>query len=224
MGKAIMTGYTLVVGTHNWSSWSLRPYLALAMVVVTGVPFRTEVVLLRQPSSAQAIRQHSPTGKVPVLKITEGGSTRTVWDSLAICETLAERHPQAHLWPDDAGARATARSVAAEMHSGFPGLRDQLTMDIARTLPLPGLRAETGQEIARVLEIWQNALNLSGGPFLFGTFTIADAMYAPVVTRFLTYGVTVPPSARAYMDKVMALPGMQYWLAEAQKEVAAGLA
>ncbi len=219
-----MTRYTLVVGTHNWSSWSLRPYLALAAVGSAGIAFRTEVVILRQPSTRDMILKHSPTGKVPVLKIENGNPPQTVWDSLAICETLAERHPDVGLWPRDASDRARARSLSAEMHSGYPDLRDQLPMDFARTLPLPDLRDTTRAQIDRVLGVWADTLAASGGPFLFGTFTIADAMFAPVVSRFLTYGVEVPPAARAYMDAFMALPGMQHWLAESQKEVAAGLA
>lgn len=219
-----MTRYTLVVGTHNWSSWSLRPYLALAAVGSAGIAFRTEVVILRQPSTRDMILKHSPTGMVPVLKIENGNPPQTVWDSLAICETLAERHPDVGLWPRDARDRARARSLSAEMHSGYPDLRDQLPMDFARTLPLPDLRDTTRAQIDRMLGVWADILAASGGPFLFGTFTIADAMFAPVVSRFLTYGVEVPPAARAYMDTVMALPGMQHWLAESQKEVAAGLA
>ena len=134
-----MADYTLVVGTRNWSSWSLRPFLALS---ATGAPFETVVIRLRQtdhPTTAEMIRKHSPAGKVPVLKIHDRdphGDT-LVWDSLAICETLAERHPDAQLWPQHWKARAHARALSAEMHSGYPDLRDQLTMDFARRLPLP---------------------------------------------------------------------------------------
>lgn len=214
-----MTGYTLVVGTRNWSSWSLRPFTAL---YATGAPFETVVIALRQgAATAEAIAAHSPTGKVPVLNITGEGTT--VWDSLAICETLAERHPQAGLWPDDWKTRARARALAAEMHSGYPDLRDQLPMDFARRLPLPELREETAQQIGRVIDAWQDALAGSGGPFLFGRFSIADAMFAPVVSRFVTYGVEVAPAARGYMDRVMALPAMQDWAKGAQQEVDAGI-
>jgi glutathione S-transferase len=214
-----MTGYTLVVGTRNWSSWSLRPFTAL---YATGAPFETVVIALRQgAATAEAIAAHSPTGKVPVLNIT--GEATTVWDSLAICETLAERHPQAGLWPDDWKTRARARALAAEMHSGYPDLRDQLPMDFARRLPLPELREETAQQIGRVIDAWQDALAGSGGPFLFGRFSIADAMFAPVVSRFGTYGVEVAPAARGYMDRVMALPAMQDWAKGAQQEVDAGI-
>ena len=134
--------YTLVIGTYEWSSWSLRPFLALHAV---GVPFETVVIRLRVKPPAPVttkdeILKHSPSGKVPLLKITEGGKTHSVWDSLAICETLADRHPEAKLWPADAAARAHARSLSAEMHSGFPDIRDQLSMYFTRTLPLPELR------------------------------------------------------------------------------------
>jgi glutathione S-transferase len=218
--EAKMAGYTLVVGTRNWSSWSLRPFTALW---ATGAPFETVVIALRQgAASAEAIQKHSPTGKVPVLKIAGADGTAIVWDSLAICETLAERHPEAGLWPHDWKARARARALSAEMHSGYPDLRDQLPMDFARRLPLPQLREETRQQIGRVADAWQSALADSGGPFLFGRFSIADAMFAPVVSRFLTYGVEVAPALRGYMDSIMALPAMRDWAKGAQQEVDAG--
>ena len=211
--------YTLVIGTASWSSWSLRPYLALHRI---GAPFETVTVPLRwkgeRRNSKKVILRHSPSGKVPLLRITERGKTWKVWDSLAICETLAERHPEAGLWPKPAAARATARAYAAEMHSGFPGVRGQLSMIFGQRRPLPALRAETRAEIDRILAIWTEALKASKGPFLFSRFTIADAMYAPVVSRFETYGVTVPRPVRAYMDWVLALPGMQAWGAMAREE------
>jgi glutathione S-transferase len=216
--------YTLVVGTREWSSWSLRPFLALK---AAGVPFETKVIRLRvtnSPTTREAILPHSPSGRVPALAITEGGRTLTVWDSLAICETIAERHPEAQLWPADAAARAVARSYAAEMHAGFPDLRDQLTMEFARTLPLPALRPETQTQIARVTGAWEWALREYGGAFLFGRLSLADCMYAPVVSRFQTYGVAVPAPVRAYMDRVLALPGMQEWRKGAEEEIAAGVA
>jgi glutathione S-transferase len=212
--------YTLVVGTANWSSWSLRPYLALSQ---TGADFKTVMVPLRRPESRKTILKHSPSGKVPLLKITERGKTIKVWDSLAICETLAERHPKAGLWPANAAARATARAYAAEMHSGFPNVRDQLSMYFVDRLPLPELRENTQMEIVRILEAWKIALKTHKGPFLFGRFSVADAMYAPVVSRFTTYGVKVPPPVSAYMARMMALPGMIAWGRMAQKEVDNGL-
>lgn len=218
-----MTGYTLVVGTRNWSSWSLRPFLALSAV---GEPFETVVIRLRQtdhPTTREQILAHSPAGKVPVLKIHAPDGDTAVWDSLAICETLAERHPEAGLWPDDWKMRAWARALSAEMHSGYPDVREQLTMDFARRLPLPELREATQEQVGRILDAWQEALAASGGPFLFGRFTIADAMFGPVVSRFITYGVAVPAVVKAYMDRIMALPAMQAWAKGAQEEVDAGI-
>jgi glutathione S-transferase len=209
--------YTLIAGTQEWSSWSLRPYMALMAV---GAPFALEVIRLRiVPDSRNAILTHSPAGKVPILK----WNAQTVWDSLAICETLAERHPEARLWPSDPTLRAKARAYAAEMHSGFPDVRDQLSMEFARKLPLPELRPETRTQIARIIEAWEDALSATDGDFLFGAFSIADCMYAPVVSRFTTYGVEVPARIRTYMEKIWALPAMQNWLKAAEKEVAEGL-
>src|SRR5215469_831563 len=218
-----MAQYTLIVGTRSWSSWSLRPYVALR---ATGVPFDTLDIRLRKkdaPSTREQILNFSPAGKVPVLKIVENGKSLTVWDSLAICETIAERHPETGLWPDDPAARAVARSYAAEMHSGFPDLREQLTMDFARKKPLPEFREDTRIQIARILQAWQDSLGAHKGGFLFGRFSVADCMYAPVVSRFETYGVEVPAPVRAYMDRVLALPAMREWRAVCEKEIEAGL-
>jgi glutathione S-transferase len=227
--------YTLVIGTENWSSWSLRPYVAIR---ATGAPFELVTIRLRQtepPTTQEQIRAWSPAGKVPVLKIEEPASSRgaaghdrvgqtiTVWDSLAICETLADRHPEAGLLPQDADARAVMRSYACEMHSGFLDVRDQLGMEFARTLPLPELRDATRAQIARIIASWDEALATYKGDFLFGAFSVADCMYAPMVSRFVTYGVTVPPAVKAYMDRVMALPSMQDWMAVSRDQVAAGL-
>jgi glutathione S-transferase len=220
-----MAAYTLILGSKNWSSWSLRPYLAMR---ATGAPFEEIAIRLRRsesPTTREQILKHSPAGKVPVLKIAEGGRSYMVWDSLAICETLAERHPEAKLWPDDAEQRALARAYAAEMHSGFPDIRDQLTMEFARTLPTPELRDTTKAQVARIIEAWTQALNAHGGAggFLFGRFSIADCMYAPVVSRFLTYGIALPPAVAAYCGRMMALPAMQDWGRAAKAEVDAGL-
>ena len=218
-----MTRYTLIVGTRSWSSWSLRPFLALK---ATGAPYEVVDIRLRQtdsPTTREQILQHSPAGKVPVLKIEDGAKTLTVWDSLAICETLADRHPEASLWPADPDIRAIARSYACEMHSGFPDLRDQLTLDFARKKDLPELRDDTKSQIARILKAWEGALAAYQGEFLFGSLSVADCMYAPVVSRFLTYGVETSPAVKAYMDRVMALPSMQEWRKAAQAEVDAGI-
>lgn len=219
-----MTRYTLIVGTRSWSSWSLRPYVALK---ATGAPFEIVDIRLRQtehhPTTKEQILKHSPAGKVPILKIEEGGNTLTVWDSLAICEVLAERHPQAGLWPKDGAARAIARSYACEMHSGFPDVRDQLTMEFARRKDLPELRPETKTQIERILSAWETALVTYKGAYLFGNLSVADCMYAPVVSRFLTYGVETSGRVKDYMERVMALPAMQEWRKAAQAEVDAGL-
>ena len=218
------TRYTLVIGTKDWSSWSLRPYMALR---ATGAAFEEIVVpLRRQPLTGDEIKKHSRAGRVPILKIEENGQSATVWDSLAICETLAERHPDANLWPADPSTRAQARSYAAEMHAGFPDLRDQLSMDFARRLPLPVLREDTRAQIERVIDAWSSALVRFGsdGGFLFGGFSVADCMYAPVVSRFVTYNVDVPDVIETYIKRMMALPAMIDWGAAAQKEVDAGLA
>jgi glutathione S-transferase len=214
--------YTLIVGTKEWSSWSLRPYLALR---ATGIPFEEIVVALRQqPLTGDEIRRHSPAGRVPILKIAENGRETTLWDSLAICETLAERHPDAMLWPSDPMARAEARSYACEMHSGFPDVRDQLSMEFVRRLPQPVLRPETQAQIARIQDAWSSALTRFGGPFLFGGFSIADCMYGPVVSRFSTYGIAVSPDIQRYMERMQSLPAMREWGQAAQIEVDTGLA
>jgi glutathione S-transferase len=213
--------YTLIVGTKDWSSWSLRPYVALHHI---GVPFDEQVVALRRDTTSPEILKVSPTGRVPVLRIEENGVGYMVWDSLAICEALAERHPEAKLWPDDPAVRAVARAYAAEMHSGFPDLREQLSMDFARRLPLPALRDATQSQIARILSAWSETLGRHTGGFLFGRFSIADCMYAPVVSRFVTYGVEMPPTVKAYATRMMDLPAMRDWGKAAEVEVASGLA
>jgi len=215
--------YTLTIGTKDWSSWSLRPYVALRAI---GVPFEEDVIALRRNSTTAEVEKRTPAGRVPVLKIEEAGSSYIVWDSLAICETLAERHPEAKLWPDDARARAKARSYAAEMHSGFPDVRDQLTMDFARKLPMPSLREDTKKQIARIIAAWSDALgeHERDGGFLFGRFSIADCMYAPVCSRFVTYRVELSPAVQRYVDRMFALPAMQDWGKAAKAEVDAGLA
>ena len=209
--------YTLYIGTKQFSSWSLRPWLAMRMAKL---PFEEVVITLRQPDTKENIKRHSPGGKVPSLKIEDTDQVETVWDSLAICETLAERHPEANLWPADAAARAQARSVVAEMHSGFPDIRSVLGMDIGVRHPTPELSDAVQTQIARILAIWETALSRYGknGGFLFGPFTIADAFYAPVVTRFETYGIHLPPVAQAYTQRILALAPMQEWSAAAKAE------
>jgi glutathione S-transferase len=218
-----MARYTLIVGTKEWSSWSLRPYLAMR---ASGVPFEEELIRLRQHTSSEEVQKRSPSGRVPLLRIEENGERHLIWDSLAICETLAERHPEAKLWPDDPYVRAEARSFAAEMHSGFPDLRDQLSMEFVRKLPLPELREATKAQIARILSAWTDALERfeGRGGFLFGRFSIADCMYAPVVSRFRTYCLEVPSIVQRYCERMWQLPAMRDWEKAAQTEVDSGLA
>ena len=215
--------YTLIVGTKEWSSWSLRPYMALRHI---GVPFKEDVIPLRQKGTSDEVKKRSRSGRVPVLEIEEKGERYFVWDSLAICETLADRHPEGKLLPDDPKARALARSYAAEMHSGFPDVREQLTMEFARTLPTPDLRDATKAQIERIKSSWTDALEEYGanGGFLFGRFSLADCMYAPVVSRFRTYGIPLSPLLQAYSDRVWALPAMTDWGKASKAEVDAGLA
>ena len=214
--------YTLVIGTKNWSTWSLRAWLALK---VPGIPFEEILVPLRRPGSAALIGEHSPSARVPVLHITDGHSKPVIFDSLAICETIAERHPDAGLWPDDAETRALARSYAAEMHSGFLAFREALPMDFARELPAPSIDSAVQGEIDRIQKAWQIALSQYGanGGFLFGRFSIADCMYAPVVSRFQTYGVPMSGAVKEYAENVMALPAMQEWRNGAKREIDDGL-
>jgi glutathione S-transferase len=208
-----MSDYTLVIGNKNYSSWSLRPWLAMRQA---GVPFREVRIPLYTPESKAQIRSYSPSGKVPCL--VDG--TLAVWDSLAICEYLAERHPQLELWPVDPRARALARSMSAEMHSGFQNLRSNMSMNCRKHFPGMGRTVEVAGEIERIQRSWGEARDKhgDGGPFLFGRFSIADAMYAPVVLRFRTYAVQLNPVSRAYADAILALPAIQQWLADAEAE------
>ncbi|MDZ7652757.1 MAG: glutathione S-transferase family protein [Burkholderiaceae bacterium] len=206
----------LVIGNKNYSSWSLRPWLALKMA---GIEFDEVRIPLDQPDTKSKILRYSPTGKVPCL--IDG--RLTVWDSLAICEYVNETHAQGGLWPADRATRATARAITAEMHSGFAALRTHLSMDIRARKPARGAEAQrlagVQADIERIVALWTAALDASGGPMLFGEFCIADAFYAPVVTRFVTYGVALPPLLAAYSDRVLSLPPMQAWVAAAQAEV-----
>lgn len=208
-----MPELTLIIGNKAFSSWSLRPWLALKH---TGLPFDEILIPLRQPDTAARIAEHSPSGRVPCLR----DGDRVIWDSLAICEYLAEIAPAAGLWPEDAGARAVARSVSAEMHSGFVGLRTHMSMDLKAMRPGVGRNAESEADIARVLELWRATRERFGadGPFLFGRFSIADAMYAPVVTRLITYGVELDDVGSAYAEAVMALPAIREWVDAAKAE------
>jgi glutathione S-transferase len=206
-----MSGMVLVVGNKNYSSWSLRAWLAMK---VLGLAFEEQRVSLYVEGARERLLGYSPAGKVPIL--IDGA--RHVWDSLAILEYLAESHPS--LWPAAAGARALARSISAEMHSGFAALRQHMCMNIRRRLPGKGRTPETLADVARIVAMWGDcrARFGAGGPFLFGGFTAADAMYAPVVLRFRTYEVELPPACRAYADAVLALPALGEWIDAAQRE------
>lgn len=199
----------IVVGTKRWSTWSLRPWLALKR---TGAVFEETVVQLREAETSEAeIRRHSPSGLVPVLK----DGDLVVWDSLAICEYLAERFPQAQLWPADAATRALARATAAEMHSGFPSLRGECPMDIGLR-DIVELSPATQTDIRNITTRWSGLLARSGGPFLFGGWTIADAFYTPVATRFRSYGVKLSDygdsgQAGEYCERLLETPEFLEW-------------
>jgi len=205
--------YTLLIANKNYSSWSLRPWLALK---TAGIAFREKKLGLFTEDFARQVGGVNPAGLVPVL--LDGDFA--VWDSLAICEYAAERHPDKHLWPDEPRARARARSLAAQMHSGFAPLRQALPMNVEAHLPGIALPADAQQDISRIQAIWHDTRAEFGarGPFLFGQFTIADAFYAPVVSRFVTYDVPAAGPVRDYMDAVLSLPAMQDWTREARAE------
>ena len=202
---------TLYVGSKRYSSWSLRPYLALAHAKA---PFEAKTILLDQQDTKTNIAKVSESGRVPVLHHDD----LVVWDSLAICEYVNELYPDAKLWPADRKQRARARAVSAEMHSGFPALRREMSMDIGADRTGQGHTPEALADARRVMAIWREALAASRGPFLFGAFSIADAMFAPVTTRFVTYGVDLDATCRAYVDAVYALPAMKQWIADAAAE------
>jgi glutathione S-transferase len=203
----------LIIGNKNYSSWSFRPWIALKGA---GIPFEEEVLPLETPEFRARVDAVSGTGKVPTLI---DGDIR-VWESLAILEYLAEKFPDKKLWPVDAGARAHARAISSEMHAGFVPLRQNCPMNMWRPVLKRDLGADVKKNIARIDSMWSDCRKRfgQGGAFLFGSFGAADAMYAPVVSRFHTYGMEVSPVSRAYMDTVMALPAWEEWYAAAVKE------
>lgn len=206
-----MPGLTLVIGNRNYSSWSLRPWLAMRHCAI---PFGEVRIPLYGAASKQAILCHSPAGKVPVLIAPEA----TVWESLAILEYLAERFPDRRLWPSDAAERAHARAICAEMHAGFAALRSNLCMNLRRRFSGHSTAPEVLADIARIQAIWSHCLERSGGPFLFGVFSNADAMFAPVATRFITYSVAMSAPCAGYVSKLRALPAMEEWYRAALQE------
>ena len=204
---------TLVIGNKNYSSWSFRPWIAMT---AADIAFQEIVIPLYEPGSKERILRHSPAGKVPVLI---DGDVR-VWESLAILDYLGDKFPQAGLWPADRATRAHARAIAAEMHSGFAPLRRHCPMNMRRPVKARDLPPDVADNVRRIEAMWTDCRGRFGqnGPFLFGAFGAADAMYAPVVSRLHTYGVEVNPTARAYMQAVMGLAAWGGWLAAARKE------
>jgi glutathione S-transferase len=205
--------FTLVIGNKNYSSWSLRGFLAARLA---GVPFDEVLVRLSEPGSKAALLEHSPAGKVPVLK----HGARVIWDTLAIIEYLAEIRPDAGLWPADPGARAHARSICAEMHSGFQALRARMPMNLRKSLPGRGRGRDVDDDIARVCAIWADCRARYGaaGAFLFGRFSAADVMYTPVATRFRTYAVELDDLCQEYVDAVLLRPDVVAWHEAAHEE------
>ncbi len=204
----------IVVGTKKWSSWSLRPWLALKR---TGEAFQETLVELRQAdnSSEAEIAKYSPSRLVPVLK----DGDLVIWDSLAICEYLAEKFPAAKLWPTDAASRALGRSVAAEMHSGFSSLRGECPMALETTPGVVAISEATQKDVRKIVERWNQMLKRSGGPFLLGEWSIADAFYTPVATRFRTYGIHLSDygdtgPAGAYGERLLQTPEFLAWEAD----------
>ena len=202
---------TLILGNKNYSSWSLRPWIAMK---VAGIPFEEVVIPLYEGDWEAQVAKYTPAGKVPVL--IEGDTT--IWESLAILEHLADKFPQADLWPKDAAARSQARAISAEMHAGFAPLRQNCPMNMWLPPKPRPQKEEVMANVRRIEQIWRECLTRWRGPFLFGKFGAADAMYAPVVARFYNYGLPVSELTRSYMDRVRALPAWQEWHAESLKE------
>jgi glutathione S-transferase len=208
-----MSEFTLVIGNKNYSSWSLRAWLVLKYFEI---PFTEILIPLYKPGSREAILYHSPSGKVPVLH----HKGVTVWESIAVCEYIAELFPEKKLWPEEPEARAFARSISAEMHAGFHSLRQNMSMNCRASYPGKGRGPGVEEDIRRIISIWRQCRERfgRGGEFLFGDFTIADAMYAPVATRFKTYGVELSGVEKRYYNTILSLPAMEEWYEAARKE------
>ncbi|HEY0713906.1 MAG TPA: glutathione S-transferase family protein [Polyangia bacterium] len=204
---------SLLIANKSYSSWSLRPWLVLKQAQI---PFEERRLSFLDPAFKAKVRAVSPSGKVPAL--VDGDLV--VWDSLAIVEYLAERFPDRRLWPQEPAARAVARSLCAEMHSGFANLRSSLTMNFSASFPGLGWSLKVQRDIDRILAMWADARARfgGGGSFLFGEFSIADAFFAPVAHRFDNYGVQLPSEAARYVAFILGLPAMQQWAAEARAE------
>ncbi len=205
----------IVIGTKRWSTWSLRPWLALKRV---GVPFEEVLVELRQGEVTTAeIGKISPSKLAPALK----DGDLVVWDSLAICEYLHERYPDAKLWPDDPALRAVGRSAAAEMHSGFQALRGECPMALDAAPSKLDLSEATQKDVRKIVERWSQLLQRSGGPFLLGDWSIADAFFTPVASRFRTYGVDLSGEAKVYAERLLQTPEFLAWERDAITEAKA---
>lgn len=215
---------TLIIGNKNYSSWSMRPWVLMTQA---GIPFTEKRVRLDSFGADSAFKQtlldFTPAGKVPVLLDIELGANAAIWDSLAICEYLAETYPDLQLWPTDKAARARARSLCAEMHTGLVQLRSHCPMNMEAQLPDVGVRLLQEQaglraDLQRVVSMWQTELTRSGGPMLFGHFSIADAFFAPVCMRLRTYALPVPADVQAYVNRVVAMPSVVQWMRDALAE------
>jgi glutathione S-transferase len=207
----------LIIGNKNYSSWSFRPWIALR---AAGIPFDEDVISLYVEGSREQILARSPAGKVPILIDGQGTSEVRVWESLAILEYAAEKFRDAHLWPSESKARAHARAISTEMHAGFVPLRTECHMNMWRPPVKKNLSPDAQANVARIQAIWTEtrARYGAGGPFLFGKFTAADAMYAPIVSRFETYMIDVTAPAADYMQAMIALPAWQEWRRAALNE------
>jgi glutathione S-transferase len=206
--------YRLIIGDKNLSSWSLRAWLLLRQFEL---PFELVMIHLDQPDTRARILAHSPAGRVPVLQTSD----QTVWESLAIMEFVAERHPDLPIWPKDAALRTRARVLAAEMHAGFADMRRELSFHCQPRVPLPALSTAAKVDVARIVDIWREARQTRlensepPGDYLFGPFSAADAMFAPVAVRFDRYSVPLDNICRSYVETLLQLPAMAAWLADA---------
>jgi glutathione S-transferase len=207
-----MPDLDLIILNKNYSSWSMRPWVLLTHL---GVPFRETIIYGHEEGAEERLRAASPTSRVPVLR----HGTRTIWESIAIAEYLAELHPNASLWPEDPGARAEARSLSAEMHAGFTEIRRNCTMNVVLRTKRP-IDPATQRDVTRLDAIFREtrARYASEGPYLMGAFGIVDAMFAPIATRFRSYGIEASPEAQAYLDTLLAHPAVARFCEEAERE------